>query len=289
MSEPAPTSPEDISAEVAARFAATPDARVRRLLQSLVGHIHAFAIENELTEAEWSQAISFMTRAGQISSDSRQELILLSDVLGLSMVLDAVIHEGRDPGVTESTVLGPFYVEDSPWREMGDSISTRPEDGEETLVTGRVLDSEGQPIAGAVLDVWQNASTGMYAVQDADQPGENLRGRFETGADGRFWFRSVLPTDYQIPSDGPVGDLLRAAARHPWRPAHLHVIVSAPGFERVVTHLFDDRSRYLDSDAVFGVKQSLICHFVETGVDDGPHYRLDRDLVLSRTSGTAES
>jgi hydroxyquinol 1,2-dioxygenase len=283
------TSPGDISRQVVDRLSATPDDRLRQLVQSLVTHLHDFVRENQLTEEEWGRAITFMTRAGQICTDERQELILLSDVLGLSMVLDAVIHADREPGVTESTVLGPFYVEDSPWREMGDSISTRPEDGEETLVTGRVLDSSGQPIDGAVLDVWQNASTGMYAVQDDQQPAENLRGRFATGPDGRFWFRSVLPTDYQIPSDGPVGDLLRATARHPWRPAHLHVIVSAPGFERVVTHLFDDRSQYLDSDAVFGVKDSLVCHFDATGVDDGPRYQLDRDLVLSRAKGPADA
>jgi protocatechuate 3,4-dioxygenase beta subunit len=288
MSPSDATSPEDISGEVLDRLDATPDDRLRQLLQSLTRHLHAFAIENDLTEQEWGQAVSFLTRAGQISTESRQELILLSDVLGLSMVLDAVVHADRQPGATESTVLGPFYVEDSPWRATDDTISTRPEDGEETLVTGRVLDTAGEPIAGAVLDVWQNASTGMYAVQDDAQPAENLRGRFKTDADGAFSFRSVLPTDYQIPSDGPVGDLLRATARHPWRPAHLHVIVSAPGYQRLVTHLFDDRSRYLDSDAVFGVKDSLICHFEATGVASGPRYRLDRDLVLSTAEGTAD-
>jgi hydroxyquinol 1,2-dioxygenase len=207
------------------------------------------------------------------------------------MVLDAVNHPaGRS--VTESTVLGPFYAPGSPERIMGDSISEMDGNGEPALVSGTVRDPRGDPIAGAVLDVWQNSSRGTYAVQDETQPPENLRGRFRTGPDGRFRFWSVRPTDYSIPDDGPVGAMLSALGRHPWRAAHIHLIVSAPGFSPVVTHLFDDESGYLDSDTVFGVKPSLICHYVRHDAGDdgapagvsGAWYTLEHDLVLAEVA-----
>lgn len=269
------TSPESITEQVLQRFDTCGDARLRQLMRSLVQHLHAFAIENRLTEAEWAAAIGFATAVGQTCTESRQEFVLLSDTLGLSMVVDAVNHPAPD-GATESTVLGPFYVPESPWREMGDTIAGRPEDGEPAVVSGRVLDTAGCPIAGAVLDVWQNAATGLYAVQDPAQPDSNLRGRFKTGADGSFRFATVLPTDYQIPTDGPVGRLLEATGRHAWRPAHLHVRVGAPGYRPLTTHLFNAASSWLDSDAVVGVKPSLVCSFTET--PEG--YVLEHDLVL---------
>lgn len=274
-----PATPESISDDVLHRFDATPDPRLRQLMQSLVSHLHRFAIETGLTEEEWAEAIAFLTATGQACTPQRQEFILLSDTLGLSMVVDAINHPAAG-GATESTVLGPFYIAGSPWREMGDNLAGREVDGESTEVSGRVVDRSGTPIEGAVLDVWQNAATGLYAVQDPSQPAANLRGRFETGPDGRFWFTTVLPTDYQIPTDGPVGRMLEATGRHAWRPAHLHVIASAPGFRRVVTHLFNATSAYLDSDAVAGVKPSLICEFVPVDGEDGARYRLERDIVL---------
>lgn len=271
-----------------ARFAATPDARLRSLFESLIRHLHAFAIETALTQEEWAAGVAFLTAAGQKCTPERQELILLSDVLGLSMVVDAVGHAAH-AGATESTVLGPFYVPDAPWRDMGASIVDMPGSGEPALVSGTVRDREGRPLEGAVLDVWQNSSSRLYAVQDPSQPSTNLRGRFRTGPDGRFSFWSVRPTDYPIPDDGPVGEMLRAAGRHPWRAAHIHLIVSAPGHASVATHFFDDASQYLESDAVFGVKDSLVCHYQPHESPDGRWYSLERDIVLLEGKGAAGS
>jgi protocatechuate 3,4-dioxygenase beta subunit len=285
------TSPDEITEEVVNRFAATTDPRLRELMQGLVRHLHAFALETRLTEREWMAGIEFLTATGLACTPTRQEFILLSDTLGLSMVVDAVNHDGP-PGVTESTVLGPFYVADSPHRIMGSSIADQADSGDPLLVSGSVRDTDGQVIDGAVVDVWQNASSGAYAVQDPGQPASNLRGRFQTGPDGRFTFWAVRPTDYSIPDDGPVGAMLRATNRHPWRAAHLHLIVSAPGHVPVTTHFFDDESDHLETDTVFGVKPSLICHFVRRDPSDadappgldGPWYSLERDVVLHRSS-----
>lgn len=285
------TSPQQITEEVVARFGSTADPRLRQLCQSFVCHLNQWAIDNHLTLDEWMAGIRFVTAVGQACTATRQETILLSDTLGLSMVVDAINHPAVG-GVTESTVLGPFYVPNSPERPLGASIVEQDGSGDPARVSGRVVDERGEPIAGAVLDVWQNADTGSYAVQDPGQPPTNLRGRFRTGTDGRYWFWSVRPTDYSIPADGPVGAMLEATGRHPWRPAHLHLIVSAPGHSTVTTHFFDDRSRYLDSDAVFGVKPSLITHYEEHGPGDPggpgpvPHrwYSLERDVVLARST-----
>jgi len=249
---------EEGSAEVvAAAFAGTPDPRLRRVLTSLVHHLHAFVKDVELTEQEWAVAVDFLTRTGQMSDAVRQEFILLSDVLGVSMLVETINH--RTGGTsTESTVLGPFHMVESPPRELGDTIAL---DGKGTpcLVSGRVTGPDGEPLAGATVDVWQANEDGFYDVQQPDvQPPGNLRGLFRTDADGRFWFRSVVPRHYPIPDDGPVGQLLAATGRHPYRPAHLHFIAAAPGHRPVTTHVFIADSPYLDSDAVFGVKDSLI-------------------------------
>jgi protocatechuate 3,4-dioxygenase beta subunit len=283
------TSPDEITQEVVNRFATTTDPRLRELMQSLVRHLHAFARQTRLTEKEWMAGIEFLTATGLACTSTRQEFILLSDALGLSMVVDAVNHDGP-PGATESTVLGPFYVADSPRRIMGSSIADQAGSGEPLVVTGSVRDTDGHVIEGAVVDVWQNAGSGAYAVQDPRQPASNLRGRFQTGPDGHFRFWAVRPTDYSIPDDGPVGAMLRATNRHPWRAAHLHLIVSAPNHVPVTTHFFDDESGYLETDTVFGVKPSLICHFVRHDASDpdsppgldGPWYSLERDVVLHR-------
>jgi protocatechuate 3,4-dioxygenase beta subunit len=274
---------------VLASLADCKDARLRRVLESLVRHLHAFVCEVELSEAEWLTAIRFLTATGQMCDDKRQEFILLSDVLGVSMLVDAVNNRKR-PGSTESTVLGPFYVADAPKRALGDNICLDGK-GEPLSVSGRVLDDAGRPIAGATLDVWQAHEDGFYDVQQPGvQPAMNLRGRFTSDQDGRFWFRSVKPRHYSIPYDGPVGKLLAALGRHPNRPAHLHVIVSAPGFAPVTTHVFVDDDPYLASDAVFGVKESLIGHFLrrddpqraaELGLGN-PFYTIDLDFKLER-------
>lgn len=292
---PAASTAAELRAAAVASFAATPDLRLRFLLERLVDHLHAFVAETRLSEGEWAAAIDFLTRAGQTCTPSRQELILLSDTLGISMLVDLLGHEGPG-GATESTVLGPFYVPGSPLREMGASTAVGDGYGDPVHVTGKVSGPDGAPVAGALLDVWQNASNGRYAVQDSGQSGENLRGRFATGADGRFDFWAVRPTDYAIPADGPVGELLAATSRHPFRPAHLHLIVSAPGWRTLTTHLFDAESPHLASDAVFGVKPSLVCRFErhEPGDGGGPPghegawFSLERDLVLAPATGEAD-
>jgi protocatechuate 3,4-dioxygenase beta subunit len=252
---------EEHSAEVvAASFARTPDPRLRRVLTSMVQHLHAFVKDVELTEEEWGAAIAFLTRTGQTSDDVRQEVILLSDVLGVSMLVETINH--RTGGTsTESTVLGPFHMVESPPRELGADIALDGK-GEPCLVTGRVTGPDGEPLAGALVDVWQANDDGFYDVQQPGvQPERNLRGLFTADADGRFWFRSIVPRHYPIPDDGPVGELLAATARHPNRPAHVHFLVTAPGHRPVTTHLFVAGDPYIDSDAVFGVKESLIREF----------------------------
>jgi hydroxyquinol 1,2-dioxygenase len=250
---------------VVASFANTPDPRLREILTSLVTHLHGFVREVEPTMREWEQAIGFLTATGKMCDDKRQEFILLSDVLGVSMLVETINHR-KTTTATESTVLGPFHVVESPRRRHGDNIDLLGR-GEPCVVTGRVLSLDGAPLDGALVDVWQASDKGFYDVQQPDvQPLGNGRGLFTTTADGRFWFRTVVPSPYPIPTDGPVGRLLTATERHPNRPAHIHFIVGAEGHSPVTTHIFVAGSDYIDSDAVFAVKQSLIQEFVE--VDD---------------------
>ncbi len=258
-----PVTAADLTQTVLARLQATPDPRLRDLMSSLIRYLHGFVTDVRLTQDEWLTAIRFLTATGQISDDRRQEFILLSDTLGVSMLVDLLAGPsgtGSAGAATESTVLGPFYVPDSPERDYGSSILERAS-GEPAWITGRVTDVDGNPVAGATLDVWQNADDMLYAVQNPDSPADNLRGLFRTRDDGSFAFLGVRPTDYPIPADGPVGRLLASTGRHPWRPAHIHVIVGAPGYRSVATHIFDSGSRYLDSDAVFAVKASLVRDF----------------------------
>jgi hydroxyquinol 1,2-dioxygenase len=248
------------SAEVvAASFAGAPP-RLRQVLTSLVGHLHAFVKDVGLTEAEWEQAIGFLTATGHRCDEVRQEFILLSDVLGVSMLVETINHRAAG-GSTESTVTGPFHVVASPPRALGDTISLDGK-GEPCLVTGTVTGARREPVAGAQVDVWQASADGFYDVQQPGiQPERNLRGLFTTDAGGRFWFTTIVPSHYPIPDDGPVGGLLRVTGRHPYRPAHIHFIVTAPGHRPVTTHLFVAGSPYIDSDAVFGVKESLVREF----------------------------
>jgi protocatechuate 3,4-dioxygenase beta subunit len=245
-----------LTRQVIERLDQCPDPRLRELIGGVLRHVHEFAVEQALTEAELMAGIGFLTEVGQMCTDRRQEFILLSDTLGLSMLVDLINH-GAGSSATESTVLGPFYVEGSPWRSNGDAI-TDDLGAQPLLVSGHVRDTAGLPLPGATVDVWQNATNRLYAVQDDAQSPENLRGRFRTDGDGAFAFRTVRPVDYPIPDDGPVGRMLRATGRHPWRPAHIHFIVSADGHMPVTTHVFDSESAYLESDVVFGVKQSLV-------------------------------
>ena len=271
-----------ITNAVIERLADTPDPRLKEILTSLVHHLHDFARKVKLTEAEWMQGIQFLTATGQKCDDKRQEFILLSDTLGLSMLTVTLNHD-KPAGCTEATVFGPFHVEGAPHYENGDDVGNGAT-GEPCDVRGTVRGLDGKPIAGAVLEVWQADSEGHYDVQYDGLNKHQARGVLTSDAEGRFNFRTVVAEAYPIPVDGPVGDMLRATNRHPWRPAHLHFMVRAPGFETLVTHVFRRGDKYLDSDAVFGMRESLLGDWVQA--PDGS-YSLDFDLVLNPQTSTA--
>lgn len=276
---------EDRSAEVVnARMSDGIDPRLNTVMTSLVKHLHAFAKDVELRQEEWDLAVDFLTKTGQICSEERQEFILLSDVLGLSMLTDA-INNRRPKGATENTVLGPFHVANAPFRQMGETINLDGR-GESCLFEGRVLDLNGDPIKDACLDVWSDDVDGYYDVQ---KPGEipkwNNRGRFVTNEDGVYNFVGIKPVSYPIPDDGPVGNLLALLGRHPYRPAHLHFTVTASGFEKIVTHTFVGDDEYIHDDSVFGVKESLIAPFERTSKQTEWHSSFD--IVMVPTTGDA--
>ena len=285
---------EDLTRAVQASFGDAPSPRLREVLERLVAHLHAFASEVGLTEEEWAAGIDFLTRTGHITDDRRQEFILLSDVLGLSMLVIGLNHR-RPPGATESTVFGPFFVEGSPAVENGDDIA-RGAPGEPCLMQGRVLDLAGKPVPDALLEVWQADEDGFYDVQYADLDEARGRGHLRADADGRWWFWSVKPQAYPIPADGPVGDLMKAAARSPMRPAHVHFLVRAPGYQPLTTHVFADGDPYLDSDAVFGVRSGLITGFErhDPGVApdgrrmDAPYWTMAYDMVLAADGAASD-
>jgi len=256
------TTEDDITAEVLRRIERTPDPRLRRIMGSLVKHLHAFVKDVQLTEPEWFAGIKFLTDTGHMSNDIRQEFILLSDVLGVSMVVDLLNHR-KPEGATESTVFGPFHREGAPELPNGANMAPSDPNGMPAVVCGHVKNLKGEPVAGALLDVWQCDSTGLYDQQYEDNSKIRMRGKFHSDTHGRFVIHTSRPVAYQIPNDGPVGKLLRATERHAWRPAHIHFVVSADGYEPVTTHIFDAVDKYLESDAVVAVKQSLISTFVE--------------------------
>jgi protocatechuate 3,4-dioxygenase beta subunit len=249
-----------VTAAAVESFRDTPDPRLRELLQGLVRHLHSYVREVRPTIQEWEYAVEYLTAVGQKCDPTRQEFILLSDVLGVSMLVETVNEQG---GGTESTVLGPFHVVESPKRESGDGIDLMSV-GEPCVVSLRVTSADGSPLAGASVDVWQCSADGFYDVQQPDiQPLGNGRGLFRTDHEGRVWFRTVVPSHYPIPTDGPVGVLLDATERHPYRPAHIHFIVEADGHRPLTTHIFVADGPYLDSDAVFAVKESLVADFAQ--------------------------
>lgn len=281
---------EENSVEVVTgRNANAADPRLKQVMEVITRKLHEAVKEIEPTQEEWFQTIMFLTKTGHLCNEWRQEFILLSDVLGVSMLVDA-INNRKPSGASESTVLGPFHVADAPEMPMGANICLDHK-GEDMFIHGRILDTQGQPVADAVLDVWQANDEGFYDVQQKGiQPDFNLRGVFRTGADGRYWFRAVKPKFYPIPDDGTVGKLLGALGRHPYRPAHLHFILKADGFETLTTHIFDPDDPYINSDAVFGVKESLLAEFRR--VDDaerarqlefeGWFWEVEYDFVLAR-------
>lgn len=269
-------------------FGPDTDPRLREIMQSLASHLHAFAKDVSLTHAEWQKGIEFLEWAGEISDKERHEFVLLSDVLGLSSLVDMI---NSVPNGTSSSVLGPFHISGSPDIPLGHDMK-RHYEGEVLLARGAVRDPDGNPIEGAKLDIWQTAPNGLYSSQDPDQDTYSFHGIQTTGADGEYGFTTVKPVSYTVPTDGPVGDILRATGRHPWRPSHLHYIVTADGYRPLVTEIFPDDDPYLDQDTVFGVREDLVMKYVEmepstfpdgydlSGKVDEPYLVADFDLKL---------
>jgi hydroxyquinol 1,2-dioxygenase len=282
---------DTITQAVLARHAGMSDERLREIMTSLVQHLHAFAREVKLTEEEWFAGIRFLTDTGHITTDKRQEFILLSDTLGLSMLVTAQQNR-KPPGCTESTVFGPFHVEGSPEYPLGADVSNGAK-GEPCFVRGAIRGIDGRPVPHAKLEVWQADEDGFYDVQYAQSDEHRARGTLYSGPGGEYYFRTIVANPYPIPHDGPVGRMLQALGRHPWRPAHLHFMIQADGYETLITHVFRNGDKYLDSDAVFGVRSTLIADWVrhEPGTaPDGtrmetPFYTLDFDFVLNPAQG----
>lgn len=265
------------------------DPRLRFILERLANHLHQFAIETGLTHEEWRKGIALLRKAGEISDDERDEFVLLSDVLGLSSLIDMI---NSAPDGTSSSVLGPFHILGAPALPVGGDMK-RDNDGATVVISGQVRDADGAPVRGAAMEIWQTADNGLYSNQDPGQPDYNLRARMTLGDDGRYSFTTVRPAPYTVPTDGPVGDLLHGMGRHPWRPSHLHFIITAPGYRSLVTELFPDDDPYLDEDAVFGVREDLVMKYQEQKPGDplpegleaadrltNPYYRVDFDFIL---------
>lgn len=258
------------------RFAQTPDPRLKTIMGALVKHLHAFAREVQLTEEEWFKGIEFLTSTGQKCHDQRQEFILLSDVLGLS-ILTVALNNDKPEACTQATVFGPFYVKDAPHYQNGDDVSNGAS-GQACLVRGKVFGLQGEAIPNALIEVWQADDEGFYDVQKAGLDHAQARGFLHSREDGSFDFKSIVAEAYPIPVDGPVGQLLCATNRSPWRPAHLHFMITAPGYETLITHVFRQGDAYLEADPVFGVRESLIADWVSH--EDGPT-TLDFNFVLN--------
>jgi hydroxyquinol 1,2-dioxygenase len=279
---------KNITTAVLARMDQCADARFREVMTSLVTHLHDFVRETKLTDAEWFGAIQFLTDVGKTCTDKRQEFILLSDTLGVSILVITQNHPAAG-GATDSTVQGPYYWEGAPELPHGSNLAVGVK-GEPAFYAGRVFSSDGQPIAGALLDIWSGDGEGNYDLQMEEDVGMKARGRIRTDAEGFYSFRSIKPEYYPVPTDGPVGAMLRKMGRHPMRPGHIHMIVSAPGHHAVTTHLFAKGSEYIDSDAVFGVKESLVTAFERHrpgAAPDGttmetPFYTVHYDFRLQR-------
>jgi hydroxyquinol 1,2-dioxygenase len=285
----------ELTAAVINSFEQTPNPRAKFLVQELVKSLHDYVRKTGLTFEEWEYAIDFLTRTGHKCTDIRQEFILLSDVLGVSMLVDAVNHRDRD-GATETTVLGPFYVGEHKVTPHGTDVSESLE-GERMFVQSRVTDLNGKPLAGVPVDIWHADGDGFYDSQKEAYATEGAvsRARFITDNDGRFFFRTILPCSYPIPTDGPVGEMIKQVGRHPMRPAHVHFLVNAPGHEPLITHVFVEGDKYIDSDVVFGVKDELIAK-VEKRSDatmpdgkkaDGPWHLMTYEFHVKPGGGLA--
>ena len=284
----------NITQAVIERFANAPDARVKEVCTSLVKHLHDFVRDVRPSEEEWGYAIDFLTRTGKMCDGARQEFILLSDTLGVSTLVDSINHPVTG-NITQSTVLGPFHTELMPDCKLGDDIHGNMK-GEPCYVFGTLKSEDGTPLANAQMDVWHSDDDGFYDVQQMEKLGGPAgRGRFRTDKDGKFWFWTIKPTCYPVPTDGPVGEMLRGQGRHPMRPAHLHFIFIADGHRKLVTHVFDPTDQYIDSDAVFGVKESLIREYKECPPGTAPdgtvmkdkYVIITYDFVMAKAHGKA--
>jgi len=260
-------------------FGENTDPRLREIMASLSTHLHAFAKETRLTHQEWQKGLDILRQAGNITTPERDEFVLLSDVLGLSSLVDMI--NSSEAG-TSSSVLGPFHISNPPAMHMGADLKGEYE-GDLVLVSGRVLDTEGKPIAGASLDIWQTAPNGLYSSQDPDQDKYSFHALFTTGDDGCYSFTTVKPVSYTVPTDGPVGEILNATGRHPWRPSHLHYIIKAAGFRSLVTEVFPDDDPYLDEDTVFGVRDDLVMQYQQQPADSFPDHGFDLSGKVSET------
>ncbi|KAF5336480.1 hypothetical protein D9611_006683 [Ephemerocybe angulata] len=283
------TTPEGITSEVHAYNSKCADERTKFIFKRLVDHLHDFVRETSLTTEEWMTAIKFLTAVGHKSSDLRSEMILLSDVLGVSSLVN-IINNPKPPGATEGTVLGPFFTDDAHEVSYGESIASEGK-GHYMFVEGKILNTQGQPIAGAIIDTWESDGDGIYDNQYENRTGPDCRGRLISEADGKFAYRAVVPVPYGIPTDGPVSEMLKMLGRHIYRPGHLHVRIEAPGYETLITALYFEGDPYVTNDAVFGVRKSLI---VKSEVIDDPkltkargfadasmaHVYLKQDFVL---------
>ena len=275
---------EEITRNAIARMSKCKDPRLKQIVRALTNHLHDFAREVKLTPEEWLAGIEFLTAVGHITDEKRQEFILLSDTLGLSAIVDLMANrEGESKG-TDSSLLGPFFREGAPTFPMDGDVS-HGASGDKLVVAGRVLNPAGEPVAGALIDTWQSSSDGFYDLQLKDSDQMNFRGRLRTGADGRFRFRSVKPSSYPVPSDGPVGKMLLALARHAYRPAHVHFKIGAPGYRTLTTALYIAGDRYLDSDVVFGAKKSLVVSYRRSATN-GPASTIEFDFVLNSKEST---
>jgi catechol 1,2-dioxygenase len=278
---------DTVTPAVLAAMASTPNARLREIMQSLTAHLHRFLLETGLTEREYEEGLKFIAALGQNTHSTNNEVVLAADVLGLSTLVDS-LNSGNERGQTASALLGPFYRANAPELAMGADLAQSGTPGPALFFNGQVRGATGNPIGNATLDVWHSSSTGLYENQDPAQESMNLRGRFRTGADGRYWFRTVKPKSYPVPTDGPVGKLLAAQNRHPFRPAHVHFIVSAPGHRTLITQVFSDTDEALAADVVFGAKRQLVCDFLRHDTADDarfpdaepPFYSAEFDFVL---------
>ncbi|KAE8348731.1 Intradiol ring-cleavage dioxygenase [Aspergillus coremiiformis] len=258
--------------------------RFRQLMASLIRHVHDFARENEVTVEEWMAGVQLMNWAGQMSNDKRNEGQLICDLIGLESLIDEITFKLADEAndaPTATAILGPFFRADTPYRKNGDTIVKGVTDGEMVFMHGRVIDfATKQPLAGATVEVWQASTNGLYEQQDPNQEEFNLRGKFATDEEGRYYFYTLRPTPYPIPYDGPGGKLLQLMDRHPFRPAHIHIIATLDGYKPLTTQLFDSKDRYLTDDCVFAVKHSLIVDFVPRKDDAHANLELNYDVKL---------